>query len=107
MKSERLKQKFEEEMNRIKHLGEESKRELQDNYAAAKILLKFLEEKPVSADEIQFLKAQSVDFTKVLVLIGLQAVPGSSIAIITLEKIGKQHGFTLFPNPDRTIPDLK
>ena len=81
-----------------------SKRELHETYVASEILLKLSTGHEVSGEQIKFLKEQSVDFTKALVLIGLQAVPGSSVAIIALEKIGEKHGFTLFPkaqeNPD-------
>lgn len=72
MELQRLKNKSEEELNKLKHLKGESKLEVQDDYAAAKILLNLLEEKPVSEDEIKFLRKQSIDFTKVLVLIDLQ-----------------------------------
>lgn len=53
-----------------------------------------------------FLKGQSIDLAKALALIGLQAVPGSSLAIIALEKIGKKYGFTLFPQAQKD-PDVK
>jgi len=73
------------------------KREGKETYVASKILLKLAEGKEVSPEQIKFLKEQSVDFGKALALIGLQAIPGSSIAIIALEKIGEKNGFTLFP----------
>lgn len=73
------------------------KREGKETYIASKILLKLAEGKEVSPEQIKFLKEQSVDLGKALALIGLQAVPGSSVAIIALEKVGQKHGFTLFP----------
>ena len=83
----------------IKNLETYSVTETQDTFIAAEILLRFLEEKPVSEKQIIFLKAQSIDFVKVLALLGLQAVPGSSVAIIALEKIGEKHGFSIIPRP--------
>lgn len=78
-----------------------------DNRIAAEILLCLLREKPVSNEQLRFLKDQSVDFSKILVLIGLQAIPGSSIGIIALEKTAEKYGFTLLPQPDRKIPAIK
>ena len=52
----------------------DAKLERHDNYIAAEILLKLLEKKPVSNPQIEFLKNQSIDFTKVLAIIGLQAL---------------------------------
>lgn len=90
---------------RIATLGTDIKWEANKNYVAAKILVLLLENKPVSVEQIKFLKEQSIDFTKVLAIIGLQAVPGSSFAIILLEKIGKKYGFTILPKADRKLPN--
>ena len=79
--------------------------EARETYVAAEILIKLLEDKPVSEEQIKFLKEQSVDVAKVLAIIGLQAVPGSSIAIIVLERFALKHGFTLFPKT-RKMPDI-
>ncbi|HWY36088.1 MAG TPA: hypothetical protein VNX68_15695 [Nitrosopumilaceae archaeon] len=77
--------------------GEAFKREAHETQLASKILLHLIEGHPETPEQISFLKEQSIDFGKVLVIIGLQAVPFSSVAIIALEKIGQKHGFTLFP----------
>lgn len=73
------------------------KREGKETYIAAKIFIKISKGKEVTPEQISFLKSQSIDIGKVLALIGLQAVPGSSVALIALEKFGKKHGFTIFP----------
>lgn len=74
------------------------KRESKETVVAAKILSKLIkDEKSVTEEEIRFLKNQSVDLGKAISLIGLQLVPGSSIGIIVLERIGKKNGFTIFP----------
>jgi len=74
------------------------KRESKETVVAAKILIRLIrDEKKVSDEEVKFLKEQSVDIGKAIALIGLQFVPGSSIGIIALEKIGKKRGFTIFP----------
>ena len=62
--------------------------------------------KEVTPEQVQFLKDQSVDVGKALALIGLQAIPGSSVAIIAIEKAGQKHGFTLFPK-DQVDPEEK
>jgi hypothetical protein len=78
-----------------------------DDQIAAEILVRLLEKRPVSDEQINFLKEQSIDFAKVLALIGLQAIPGSSIAIIFLEKAAEKYGFSFLPKPNRKIPDMK
>lgn len=91
---------------KIKDLEADAKYEETDNHIAAKILVKLLENKAVQPDEIQFLKAQSLDMTTILALIGFQAIPGSSVALIVLEKMAEKHGFSIFPkiikNPNIT-----
>lgn len=81
----------------IKNIGKTVKRETVESAAAAKILLKILANAEISEKEVKFLKDQSVDIVKALTLIGLQAVPGSSIGIIVLEKFAKSKGFTILP----------
>lgn len=83
------------------------KRESKETVVAAKILAKLLkDEDSVTEDEIKFLKNQSVDLGKAVGLLGLQFVPGSSLGIIALEKIGKKKGFTVFPK-ENEVPDSK
>ncbi len=83
------------------------KRESKETIVAAKILSRLLrDENSVSKDEIAFLKSQSVDLGKAAGLIGIQFIPGSSIGIIALEKIGKKKGFTLFPKETK-LPNPK
>lgn len=100
-----IKEKATKAWEKIKSIGRASKREAQETYLASKILLDLSRGKEVSEDQIKFLKEQSIDFGKALALIGLQAVPGSSVAIVALEKIGEKHGFTLFPQ-DQKDPEM-
>jgi hypothetical protein len=81
----------------IRDAGKAVKRETVETVVAAKIFLKILSDSEISDKEIEFLKDQSVDIVKALALIGLQAVPGSSIGIIALEKFAKSKGFTVLP----------
>lgn len=80
------------------------KREARETYIASKILRDIVKGREVTPEQIKFLKEQSIDFGKALALIGLQSIPGSSIAIVALEKVGQKHGFTLFPR-DQTDPE--
>ena len=81
------------------------KRESKETVVAAKILAKLIkDEDSVSKEEVKFLKSQGADLGKAVGLIGLQLVPGSSIGIIALEKIGKKKGFTVFP-VEHVIPE--
>lgn len=80
------------------------KKESKETVAAAKILIKLIkDERKVSDEEVKFIKEQSVDVGKVVALIGLQLIPGSSIGIIALEKIGKKRGFTIFPKEHEPV----
>jgi len=87
----------------VVNTGKAFGREATETIAASKILLKMLSKSEVSEDEVSFLKDQSIDIVKALALIGLQAVPGSSVGIIALEKIAQRKGITLFPKA-QTIP---
>ena len=91
---------------KLKNLQSAATEEARETYVAAEILVRLLEDKPVSKEQIKFLKEQSVDVAKVLALVGLQAVPGSSAGIIVLERIAKRYGFTLFPKTQQR-PDMK
>lgn len=105
----KLKNQVKEEANKVlknfKSLEKSSEREAHETYLASEILLRLSEGHEVSEEQIRFLKEQSIDFAKALALIGLQAVPGSSVAIVVLEKIGQKHGFTLFPQAQKD-PEL-
>lgn len=97
------KETFQSVFKKFKNLGQAFKREANETVLAAKILKNMLQKKEVSPEQIEFLKSQSADLGKALAIIGLQAIPGSSIAIIALEKIAQKHGFSLFPQ-DQTDP---
>ncbi|MBI1224972.1 MAG: hypothetical protein GC192_07015 [Bacteroidetes bacterium] len=93
-------------IGKFKSIETFSEEEGHDTYVAAEILVMLIDDKPVSEEQLEFLKKQSIDFTKVLALIGVQAVPGSSLALVFLEKIAEKHGFSLIPKP-LDAPDLK
>lgn len=75
--------------------------EAKETHEAALILWKMAKGKKVSDKEIKFLKAQSVDVGKALAIIGLQAVPFSSAAIIAIEVVAKKYGFSIFPTSQK------
>ena len=81
------------------------RRESKETVVAAKILRKLIkDESSVSKEEIKFLKNQGADLGKAASLLSLQLVPGSSLGIIAIEKIGKKKGFTLFPK-EHELPE--
>ena len=111
MNSKKIKDHIQNETNKalenIKSFGKASKREMHETYLASEILLKISVGQDVTDEQIKFLKEQSIDFAKALTLIGLQAIPGSSVAIIVLEKLGQKHGFTLFPQAQQDPNESK
>ena len=92
-----VKNKFGFIWDKIKSTGKAFRREADETVIAAKILKKILTGEPVTEDQIMFLKGQSIDLAKAMAIVGVQAIPGSSIAVIALEKLAQKHGFTLFP----------
>jgi hypothetical protein len=100
-----VKDKGEKTWNTTKKVGKAIGREAKETLVASKILIKLIKnKKEPTKKEIEFLKAQSKDLGKSLALIGLQLIPGSSVAIITLEKALKKHGLSLFPKKQE-LPD--
>lgn len=107
---EEIKKKIKEHTDilivKIKAVGVFFKREANETKIAAKILVKMSKGEEVTPEQIKFLKEQSIDFGKALAIVGLQAIPGSSVGIIALEKLGQKHGFTVFPT-DQQEPEFK
>ena len=99
-----LKTKVLKKANEVEYIA---KREVNETYEASLILLKMSKGKHVSKKEVEFLKTQSIDVAKALGIIGLQAIPFSSIGIIAIEVIGKKHGFTLFPKGQKISEEEK
>lgn len=81
----------------LRKLGSAVTRERKETVKAARIFMKIIARRVPSPEEIKFLKSQSLDIVKILSLIGLQAVPGSSVAIAALEAAGKKYGISLLP----------
>jgi len=95
------KEAFQSAFNKLKKIGNAFKREANETVLAAKILKSMLQKKEVTQEQIDFLKGQSVDLGKALAIIGLQAIPGSSVAIVALEKVAQKYGFSLFPQDQK------
>lgn len=100
---QKIKTDFDSVITEVKNLEKDTVRETHETYLASEILLKLIEDKKVSEQQIKFLKEQSIDIAKALTLIGLQAAPGSSLAIIALERASEKHGFTLFPKAQNDV----
>lgn len=94
---DRIKQGTGKALDKLKALGHVTEREAKDTYLASEILVYLIRGHDVSEEQIAFLKGQSVNVGKALVLIGLQAVPGSSVGIVLLEKLAEKHGLSLLP----------
>jgi hypothetical protein len=88
---------FQKAVQEVNSLEAAATDQVKDTKVAAGILLDLGKGDKVSNEQILFLKDQSVNLGKVFALISVQAIPGSSAAIIILEKIALKHGFTLFP----------
>lgn len=86
-------------------LGQSASKEGRETAVAAKILRRLMKEEQVSEAEIAFLKAQSLDLGKIVALIGVQAIPGSSVAVLALEKVAQKYGLSLFPRNQDIPPD--
>lgn len=92
-------------LSKIKNLGIAINRETVETKKAAQILVRIINGKEVTSEQVAFLKEQSADIAKVLALVGLQAIPGSSVAIVALEKFGAKYGFSLLPK-DQNEPNI-
>lgn len=84
---------FKEKLNQFKALA---KGEYKETLVAAEILLRILQRKSATKEEVAFLKHQSVDVVKVLGVLGLGLV--SSLIPIALHKILSPHGINIFPS---------
>jgi hypothetical protein len=104
-KKETVKEIFQSAWDKLKKTGQAFKREANETIIASKILGRMIKGKEVSQEQINFLKNQSIDLGKALAIIGVQAIPGSSVAVIALEKLADKHGFTLFPQ-DQGAPNM-
>lgn len=105
-KEETVKQIFQSAWDKLKKTGNAFKREANETVIAAKILGRMIKGKDVTQEQIDFLKNQSIDLGKALAIVGVQAIPGSSVAVIALEKLAEKHGFTLFPK-DQVEPNME
>lgn len=102
-----VKNKFGFIWDKIKSTGKAFRREADETVIAAKILKKILTGEPITEDQIMFLKGQSIDLAKAMAIVGVQAIPGSSVAVIALEKLAQKRGFTLFSKDQSKINNDK
>lgn len=90
----KLKKKFIDKAHDIEHAAV---RETKETYKASLILFRMLQGKEINKKDIKFLRGQTVDIGKALTIIGLQAIPFSSAAIIAIEVVANKNGFSIFP----------
>jgi tRNA nucleotidyltransferase/poly(A) polymerase len=88
---------FKEKLNQFKALA---KGEYKETLVAAEILLRVLQRKAATKEEVRFLKHQSVDCVKILGVLGLGLV--SSLIPIALHKILSPHGINILPTSHKT-----
>jgi len=74
-----------------------------ENIIAAKIILSCLKDQTITAEEIKFLKEKSIDFVKVLNLLGFQFMPGGNMILQIANALLKKKGIYIFPQ-GREIP---
>jgi hypothetical protein len=91
--SEKIKNKKEKLKSDLKKFKLAAKRESRETYLAFEILMNILKRKEVSENELKFLKEQSKDLTKILLLLSLGSI--SSILPIALEKMLKKSKYNI------------
>lgn len=91
----------------IKKAGELRKavgRAKKENIIAAKIILTALRDQNISSEEATYLKQKSIDFAKVINLLGFQFIPGGNMILQIANALLKKKGVYIFPQ-GREIPD--
>jgi hypothetical protein len=79
-------------------------REKKETIVAARILRRYLLGKELSAEELKFLKEQSIDLARILPIVAAQAVPAPIPITPFLITLGKKVGIDLIPK-EQLIPD--
>jgi len=75
-----------------------------ENIIAARIILNTLKEQKITPEEAKYLKEKSIDFAKVLNILGFQFLPGGNILLQIVNKILKKYGINILPQ-GREVPD--
>jgi hypothetical protein len=73
--------------------------EVRETKQAEKIFIRYVENKEVSKEEKTALRNQSIDLAKVIFIgIPLAIVPGFSVVMIVLVKLGQKYKFNVLPS---------
>lgn len=74
------------------------KREIKDKGDLRNIIMKFLNRKPISQEEVDYFRNQVVDILKILGISTLLVLPASVIIIPSIIKLGSKYNVDLVPN---------
>jgi hypothetical protein len=93
--------------NKIRQKGEDSlkdfwkktRQEAHQTKEAEEILIRYAEGKGVTIEEKKLLKTESIDIAKVIFIgIPLAVIPGFSVVMILLVKLGNKYKFNVLPS---------
>lgn len=88
-----------------RNLKDGAKRESSETKAAAILVGRVLKGKSLSAEERKFVFSQTLDVGKIFILLGIQAIPASTLLTPTLLALQKKYPkISIFPKQN-TIPD--
>ena len=73
--------------------------EIQETKKAEKVFVKYVERKEVTVEEKEILKTQTFDMVKIIFIgVPLAVIPGFSIVMILLVKVGRRYNFNILPS---------
>jgi len=93
---DKIRQKGEEA---LKDFWNKTRQEVHQTKEAEEILIRYAQKKGVTAEEKKLLKTESIDIAKVIFIgIPLAVIPGFSVIMILLVKLGNKYKFNVLPS---------
>lgn len=85
--------------NSLLDFWHKTRTEAAETKEAERILVKYVERKDITKEEKKILKNQTIDIAKVIFIgIPLAVIPGFSVVMIILVKLGKKYKFNVLPS---------
>lgn len=89
--------------NSLIDFWQKSKQEVTETKEAEKVFVKYVEGKEVSREENEIFKNQTFDLIRIIFIgIPLAVVPGFSIIMLVIVKIGNKYKFNVLPSSFRS-----